>query len=180
MKAMKNLFLGLSAAAALALAVVCGGDGDAAPRPVAVTGVGLDQKQSRLMTGETTGLTATVYPLGADNKDVAWASSDDKIASVAGDGLTATIRAVAAGEATITVTTADGGLSDGCLVTVDDGEVRVTGLSLDKTGMALVQGLTDRLEAVLQPSGATNRNVAWTSSAPGVAAVAPPGRAAPS
>jgi alpha-tubulin suppressor-like RCC1 family protein len=172
---MKNLFLGLSAAAALALAVVCGGDGGAAPRRVAVAAVGLDQKQARLMTGETIWLTATVYPLGADNRDVAWASSDDKIASVAGDGLTAAVRAVVAGQATITVTTADGGLSDICLVTVDDGEVRVTGLSLDKTSIALVQGLTDRLEAILQPGDATNQNVAWTSSAPAVAAVVPAG-----
>jgi alpha-tubulin suppressor-like RCC1 family protein len=172
---MKNLFLGLSAAAALSLAAACGGNDAAASQRVAVAGVGLDQKQARLTVGETMGLTATVYPLGADNRGVAWASSDDKIATVVGSGLAATVRAIAAGEADITVRTSDGGMVETCHLTVDDGAVRVAGLSLDKTSIALVQGLTDRLEAVLQPSGATNRNIAWVSSAPTVAAVAPAG-----
>lgn len=59
-------------------------------------------------------LTATVYPPTAGNRDVTWSSSNDAVATVV-DGR---VTAVGLGEATITVTTVDGGHTATCVVNV--------------------------------------------------------------
>ena len=82
--------------------------------PVSVTGVSLNKSSLTLETGGTAVLTATVTPADAADKNVTWSSSDTTVATVA-DGV---VTAVAAGTATITVTTADGGKTATCTVTV--------------------------------------------------------------
>ncbi|WP_273396283.1 Ig-like domain-containing protein [Thermophilibacter mediterraneus] len=85
---------------------------------VPVTSVTLSQNQARLYyngTPNTLALTATVAPDNATNKVVAWTSSNSAVATVDGSG---NVTAVAPGTATITVTTADGGMTATCLVTV--------------------------------------------------------------
>ena len=74
--------------------------------PVAVTGVSLNKTSASLAFNETTQLTATVSPSNATNKSVSWTSSNSNIATVSTSGL---VTAKAEGNATITVTTADGG-----------------------------------------------------------------------
>ncbi len=80
---------------------------------VPVTGVTLSGTTS-VKVGNTTTLTATVAPDNATNKNVTWTSSDTSVATVA-DGV---VTGVAAGTATITVTTEDGGFAADCTVTV--------------------------------------------------------------
>ncbi len=58
---------------------------------------------------------ATVAPANATVKTVSWDSDDDEVATVDGSGK---VVGVAAGTATITVTTADGDFTDTCEVTV--------------------------------------------------------------
>ncbi|WP_032540502.1 Ig-like domain-containing protein, partial [Clostridioides difficile] len=82
---------------------------------VAVTGVTLSQKTASMHVGDTKQVTATVAPDDATNKKVTYASDNEAVATVADDG---TITAVTEGEANITVTTDDGGLTDKCAVTV--------------------------------------------------------------
>lgn len=86
----------------------------AEPETVSVTGVELDQTELLLEAGSEQLLTAAVKPANADDQTVIWKSSDESVASVE-DGL---VTAVSAGSAVITVTTADGGFSDTCTVTV--------------------------------------------------------------
>lgn len=81
---------------------------------VAVTGVTLLPTTATLTLGETVTLTPTVAPDGATDKSVTWSSSNTSVATVA-DGV---VTAVAAGEATITVTTTDGEFTATCTVTV--------------------------------------------------------------
>lgn len=81
---------------------------------VAVTGVTLDKKTAELKVGESATLKATVNPSDATDKSVTWSSSDEKVATVTNG----TVKAVAAGTATITVTTKDGGFTATCEVTV--------------------------------------------------------------
>ncbi|MFY0606553.1 MAG: polysaccharide lyase family 7 protein [Cyclobacteriaceae bacterium] len=89
------------------------GEGD---RPdVLVTGVALDESSFELLEGNTKQLTATVSPTNATNKGVSFSSSDAAIATVDGNGL---VTAVAAGTASINVTTEDGGLTASAQVTV--------------------------------------------------------------
>lgn len=84
-------------------------------KPVPVTGVTLDKTELALFTGEGEILTATVEPANATNKTVTWESSNPDVATVDENGV---VTAVAEGEATITVTTTDGGKQATCQVKV--------------------------------------------------------------
>ncbi len=86
-------------------------------KSVPVTGVTLDKQTLELYTGDSQPLTATVQPANATNKNVTWSSNDDTIATVDNNG---NVTAVAAGTATITVTTEDGSHTATCTVTVKD------------------------------------------------------------
>ena len=87
-----------------------------APATVAVTGVTLAPTSATLTLGETETVTLipTVLPAEATDKSVTWSSSDEAVATVT-DGV---VTAVAAGTATITVTTTDGAKTATCAVTV--------------------------------------------------------------
>ena len=88
------------------------------PKPtVAVTGVTLNKTELALFTGDSATLTAMVVPVTATDKSVTWSSSDNTVATVDNTG---NVTAVGAGNATITVTTQDGGKTDTCTVTVTD------------------------------------------------------------
>jgi len=82
---------------------------------VAVTGVSLDQTSIPLEEGKSATLNATVEPSNATDKSVSWSSSDEGVAKVDNNGK---VTAVAAGTATITVTTNNGGFTDSCKVSV--------------------------------------------------------------
>lgn len=82
---------------------------------VSVTGVTLEPTSLSLFTGDTAPLTATVKPDNATNKNVTWESNNTTVATVDTNG---NVAAVAAGEATITVKTADGNHTATCQVKV--------------------------------------------------------------
>lgn len=76
----------------------------------------LDTTSLMLMVGNLYSLKATVIPNNTSVMPLRWTSSDEKIATVDGNG---TVHGVAPGIITITVTTTDGsGLSASCQVTV--------------------------------------------------------------
>lgn len=90
---------------------------DTTPETVAVTGVTLDKSTAKLTEkGQTVDLTATVAPENATNKNVIFETSNEKAATVDGNGK---VTAVANGKATITVTTEDGEKTAACEVTVE-------------------------------------------------------------
>ena len=83
---------------------------------VAVTGVTLNKTEATLTAkGQTVKLTAMVAPANATNKNVTYATSNEKVATVTPEGL---VTAVAKGTADITVRTADGNKTAVCKVTV--------------------------------------------------------------
>ena len=88
----------------------------AKPASVPVTGVSLDKDTLSLYTGERATLTATVAPSDAANQNVTWQSNNANVATIDNG----TVTAVGAGNATITVTTQDGGKTDTCTVTVKE------------------------------------------------------------
>lgn len=101
-----------------------------APEVVAVTGVKLDQTTLALDAGDSAQLTATVQPTNATNKSVTWSANNSNV-SVSGGKVTAKT----AGASVITVTTADGGYTAQCNVTVNEStatdHTELTSLSLD-------------------------------------------------
>ena len=81
---------------------------------VPVLGVTLDKQTMSLTVGSTGTLTATIDPTDAANQNLTWTSDNEAVVAVS-DGV---VSAVAAGTANITVTTADGGKTATCVVTV--------------------------------------------------------------
>ena len=101
---------------------------------------------------------------------MSWRSSDEKVAKVDENGK---IIAIAEGKAIITVTTKDGGFTASCEITVlPKGEdIKVTGVSLDKTSSELKVDEELKLIASILPEDATNKEVSWISSDEKVAKV---------
>ena len=158
---------------------------------VPVTGVTLDNTTLTITVGGTSTLTANVAPNDATDKDVTWSSSDSSVATVNTNGV---ITAVAAGKATVTVTTKDGNKTATCVVTVEAAAepaptpsdptpsdptpsdptpttIAVTGVILNNSVLNIEVGATSALNATIAPADATNQNVTWSSSDERVATV---------
>jgi post-segregation antitoxin (ccd killing protein) len=138
---------------------------------VSVSRVSLNKATLSLQVGVSETLTATIVPTNATNKAVTWRSNNTSVATVSG-GL---VRAVAAGSATVTVTTSDGNKTATCAVTVTSGNVPVSYVSLNKTSMKLTVGISETLTATITPSNATNKAVTWSNSNTAVATVSASG-----
>lgn len=115
---------------------------------IPVTNVMLNQGAVVMAKGGTLTLNATIVPVDASNQNVTWSSSDDAVVSVSGGVLSAK----AAGTATITVTTVDGGLTASCSVKVADADA---GKELTKTGSNGTVTLTVGSKLQLIPTFAT-------------------------
>ena len=129
-------------------------------RAAAVT---LDKSEISLPEGESVTLTASVAPSYASNKEVTWSSSNTSVATVDASGK---VTAVKGGSAIITANA--GGKTATCYVTVT---AKVTGVTLNKTEIALMEGESVTLTASVAPSYASNKEVTWSSSNTSVATV---------
>lgn len=85
------------------------------PTTVSVTGVSLNKTNLTLVVGNAETLRATVSPTNATNRAVTWSSDKTSVATVDANGK---VTAIAAGTTTITISTADGGKTATCAVTV--------------------------------------------------------------
>ncbi len=84
---------------------------------VPVVGVSVIPTSITLAVGSTTTLSATLAPSNATNTDITWASSDSNVASVSATGV---LTGLSAGNATITVTTLDGGYTASAVARVTE------------------------------------------------------------
>ena len=140
-----------------------------APIPaIHVADITLDEAALSLTVGETAQLTAAITPSDADNKTVTWASSDTAVAMVDESG---NVAAIGEGTATITVTTADGGKTDSCTVTVIAPVIHVSGVTLNKTDLTLTVSGSEQLTATVVPGDAADKTVTWVSGDTAVATV---------
>lgn len=148
-------------------------DPGASDGTVCVTGASLDQTALSLGIGRTATLTCTLTPANATDKTVTWTSGDETVATVDADGK---VTAVAKGKTVITAEPKGQNphfkiAAPTCEVTVDP--VAVTGITLDKTTLALiVDGDPATLTATVTPEDATDKTVVWTTSDASVATVA--------
>ena len=127
---------------------------------VPVMGVAMNVQQKTMSPSETFQLTATISPSNATNQTVTWASDNPSAASVDATG---EVTAHAVGNAKITVTTTDGGKTTECNITVNAATVSVTGISLNKTTLALDIGASETFIATVTPSNATNKSIVWSA-----------------
>ena len=134
--------------------------------PIKAASVTLSQTSATLHVGEDVTLTATVLPDNATDKTVTWKSSNTAVATVV-DGK---VTAVALGEATITVRTADGSnLTATCVVKVEP--VKVASITLSQTAATLYPADELQLTATVAPDNATDKSVTWSSNNTAVATV---------
>lgn len=139
---------------------------------ISVTGISLNKSTISIQSGKTETLIATVTPADATNKNITWASTDDKIAAVNSTGV---VTAKSIGTVTITAATVDGAKKATCSVTVIEPIISVTGISLNKTTTSIQLGKGETLIATVAPANATNKNVTWASSDDKVATVSSTG-----
>lgn len=133
------------------------------PAPViAVTGVSLSKSALTLPVGESAALQAAVAPGNATDKTVSWSSSDASVAEVQGG----VVRAKKAGNAVITVTTADGAKTASCAVRVT---VPAKNISMLKE-KCMAKGDSFQIKAALKPKNTTDA-VSWSTTNAAVATV---------
>lgn len=138
------------------------------PSIVHVTSVSLNETTLNLETGDRYTLLATVLPSNASDKSVNWSSSNESVATVNSKGK---ITAVSAGQAIITVTTTDGGLTSSCTVNITQKIVPATGIKLSYNELEIGVGGSESLVATVLPNNATNKEVIWSSTNETVATV---------
>ncbi|SET08973.1 Ig-like domain-containing protein [Anaerobranca gottschalkii] len=124
-----------------------------------VTGVSI-QGESKMLIGETQQLTAAITPANASNKKVSWASSNPSVLSIDQNGK---VTANSLGEATVTVTTEDGGKKAEFKISVVS-EMPLQGIKAVNSKIEIMLGDTFTPELQFTPKNATNKKVNWSSS----------------
>ena len=140
---------------------------------IAVDSITLDPTTGTLLIGDTLTITATVTPDTATDKSITWTSDNEVVATVDSNGK---VTAESVGTATITATAGD--KSATCTITVKP-IIAVTKVSITPPDSTKIKyGEAIDLVATVEPEGATNKNVTWTSSDTTVATVDQNGRVA--
>ncbi len=125
---------------------------------IPVESLAFDMESLELFIDEVFTLSYTLLPVDATNAEVVWASSDEEVATVV-DG---TVTAIAAGEATVTVTSVENEeIFASCVVTV---KTQVESVALDQESAQFEVGDELQLTATVLPEDATDKTVLWTSS----------------
>ncbi|MBQ7587655.1 MAG: Ig-like domain-containing protein [Lachnospiraceae bacterium] len=137
-------------------------------KKTSVTGITVEPSERTIKEDEEFVITATVSPNNADDKTVKWASNAPGIATVDENGK---VRGIAVGEATITVTTNDGGKKASCTVTVVKKKTDVTGITVSPTARTITEDEEFTITATVSPDNATDKGVTWSSSDTAVATV---------
>ena len=164
-KRMLSLALSLVLALGLTLPALAAG--------VPVTGVSLNETTLSLVPEQTAQLTARVTPANAGDPSVTWTSNKPDVAAVSETGL---VTAVAEGTASITATTADGGYTAACYVTVTSDYVARVELSPAGPELLPLGSQRQFTAQVIYAHGSQgDQRVTWASSNTQVATVSEDG-----
>lgn len=134
---------------------------------IPVTKITLPTTEASMTIGGTMDLKPMIEPADATNTHISWSSSDSNVATVDANGR---VTAKGAGTATITGTAASG-VTVTLVVTVSDDVIEVTAVTLDKNEATIKVGKSLQLTATIEPSGATDQKLEWTSSDSDIAIV---------
>lgn len=128
---------------------------------IKVTAVSVSENSLTMTEGDINKLHVSINPEKATNKKVTWKSSNVSIVFVDQNG---EIVANKSGNATITVTSEEGNITATCSVTVEPKTIPVTGISLNKISLTLIEGDSEILTALIEPSHSTDKKIVWKSS----------------
>lgn len=136
-----------------------------AANPVPVKSIKLSETRLDLQAGKSAGVRVTISPSHATNKNLAWYSSDQRVATVSAGKITA----VGSGTATITAMAQDGSGASASLVVHVVSFVRK--IVPDHTRLILPPGACWSLFWEIEPADADNRELVWASSDESIATV---------
>jgi len=135
-----------------------------------VEGIKITNKPTTNMNiGDEYELDYEIRPENATDKSIEWSSTDENVAYV--DSNTNKLIATGEGTATITITSRDGNYTDSFDITVNPEIIHVDSVTLDKSSLEIKVEETYKLEATINPEGASNKNITYSSSNPEVAVV---------
>ena len=173
----KKFFSALAAIALVALSACTQDEIDKfLNQQIPATSITFDDPAPSMKVGETKTLTVTVEPANTTDK-VEWECLMPENATV---DQTGKVTALAEGFASITAKA--GKVQTTCRISISkasegggnggDGKVEATSITLNKTEITLVTGLSEQLEIVkILPENVTDKNALWVSSNPDVAVV---------
>ena len=153
----------------------CGGGGGndnggmyTPPENVSVSSITISSTSAEVNVGSSIQLTVTISPSNATDKTVGWSSSNSSIAEVSSSG-----QVSGKAEGTATIKASCGGKKASCKVTVKKSNqpIPVQTITLNATSTDLIIGNTYKLTAVISPSNATDKTIAWSTSNASVASV---------
>jgi len=131
-----------------------------------VSGISISNAEVTVARKGKVTLIANTSPFDATNKNITWATSDKKIATVTNKGV---VTGVAGGRCMITVTTKDGNFKATAFVNVTP--IYETGIKLNKSSASLAKGKILALKATFIPPTTDFKTVTWTSSNTAVATI---------
>ena len=136
---------------------------------VKVTSINLNVPKRTLAIGETVQVIPTVLPENATDKAVRYSSSNASVATVDVNG---NIKAVGTGNTKILVTSVSNPkVRKQISIAVKSTNVKVTGLKINISKKNFVVGESTQIETIISPANATNKELKYSSSNPGVATV---------
>ena len=134
---------------------------------IKVTSVSLSNISLSLLVGDVKTIRAYILPEEATNQNVTWTSSNPSVATVDNGKITAK----SVGTTIVTVITVDGQKTANCTVTVSKKSIDVISISLTNTTLSMDVGDSKTINAIINPTDATNQSISWISSNPSVATV---------
>lgn len=144
---------------------------------IAVDGIAISDTSATLYKGSWKQLSAVITPTGAADPAVTWSSSVPEIATVDATGKVTAVATSYTGtdgiehtETIITAQSSNASVFATCTIKVLS-SVLITGLTLNKSELALNVGDEETLTVTGTPSNATNKTLVWTSSNSDVASV---------
>lgn len=132
--------------------------------PVPVTSITLSEEIVEIHVRKGLTLKAVIEPKNATNKKLKWESSDESVATVNNGKVTGK----APGEAVITVTSEDGGLTASCTIHVI---TPIKKIRFSEKIIRLPVGFSQNVSVIIDPEDATKQDLIWTSSNEDVATV---------
>lgn len=137
---------------------------------IQILNVYLDKSSLDLSEGDTSKITATIYPTNATTATLKWTSSNTSVATVDSKGNI--VAGATKGYAIITASATDGSGKFAECVVLSKPKVHVTGLTINYgTTLDLLANDSTYLKATVLPANATASTVTWSSSNTAIASI---------
>ena len=137
-------------------------------KAIKVNEIVLNPTHMALNVGGSGQIVATLKPDNATDKEIIWTTSDSSIATVDSTGK---VTGIKEGTVTITAKTKDGKVVSTCTVEVKTEVIPVESITLSMEYPDVNVGTFEQVIATINPSNATVRELAWTSSDTSIATV---------